>query len=169
MGQGQAERAKKKITNSRKEGQWVYLANIHLSPEFLKYLESLIETLTPENTSPRFRLFLSADPSPRFPVSILQNSLKVTTEPPKGIKKNMLKIYNNLVPDSFAEDEGVNDLKKYLNLLFALSWFHSLVIERKKFRTMGWNVQYDFNDSDFLFSEKLVRGIVRSCESQKNL
>ena len=167
LGQGQAIRAKEKIKNGRKEGKWVYLANIHLSTNFLKDLETIIEIIKPENTHPKFRLFLSADPSSHFPISILQNSLKVTTEPPKGIKKNMLKIYNNIVPDSFPDDDAVPDLKKYLNLVFALSWFHSLVIERKKFRTLGWNVLYDFNDSDFIFSERLIRGIVRNSEGER--
>lgn len=159
-------RAKEKIKNGRKEGKWVYLANVHLSQAFLKDLESIIEIIKPENTDKKFRLFLSADPSSYFPISILQNTLKVTTEPPNGIKLNMLKLYRNLIPDKFKEE--VTDLKKYLNLVFALSWFHSLVIERKKFRTLGWNVMYDFNDSDFKFSEQLIRGIVRDSEGDKN-
>lgn len=168
LGQGQSTRAKEKIKNGRKEGQWVYLANIHLSTSFLKELEVIIEVFTKENTHDNFRLFLSANPSDRFPISILQNSLKVTTEPPRGIKKNMLKIYNNIVPDYFPEEDGVSDYKKYLNLLFALTWFHSIVVERKKFNTLGWNVMYDFNDSDFIFSERLIRGIVRNSENDRS-
>jgi dynein heavy chain, axonemal len=46
---------------------------------------------------------------------------------------------------------------KYKKLLFGLAWFHSLVIERKRFKTLGWNTIYDFNDSDFIFSDKLIR------------
>ena len=38
---------------------------------------------------------------------------------------------------------------KYKKLLFALCYFHSLLLERRKFLMLGWNVIYGFNDSDF--------------------
>jgi len=39
--------------------------------------------------------------------------------------------------------------KEFKRALFGLCWFHSILIERKKFKTLGWNVTYAFNDSDF--------------------
>lgn len=38
---------------------------------------------------------------------------------------------------------------KYKKLLFALCFFHSVLLERKKFLQLGWNIIYGFNDSDF--------------------
>lgn len=39
--------------------------------------------------------------------------------------------------------------EKYKKLLFSLAFFHSVLIERRKFGMLGWNVMYGFNDSDF--------------------
>jgi len=39
--------------------------------------------------SPGFRLFLSAKPSNAIPIGILDRSIKLTNEPPSGLKANM--------------------------------------------------------------------------------
>lgn len=37
----------------------------------------------------------------------------------------------------------------YKKLLFSLCFFHSILLERKKFLQLGWNTVYGFSDSDF--------------------
>lgn len=37
----------------------------------------------------------------------------------------------------------------YRRLLFTLCFFHSIILERRKFLQLGWNIVYSFNDSDF--------------------
>merc|ERR1719502_601152 len=45
---------------------------------------------------------------------------------------------------------------KYKKLFFSLCWFHAVLLERKKFKMLGWNVAYDFNDSDFEIDENIL-------------
>jgi dynein heavy chain len=55
--------------------------------------------------------------------------------------------------DKFNQVRFPSEKGKYKKLLFALSWFHSIIIERAKFKSLGWNVKYDFNDSDWITSD----------------
>lgn len=64
---------------------------------------------------PDFRLWLTSLPSNRFPVSILQNGSKMTIEPPRGVKANLLKSYVSF------NDEFLNSCSKVrLRLCFGL-------------------------------------------------
>jgi dynein heavy chain len=110
-------------------------------------LENIIIDLAnkEDEINPDFRLFLTSMPATYFPVSILQNGIKLTTEPPRGIKANLKRSLNNLT------DEALDDcLKKdiFHKLLLGTCFFHSLVQERRKFGPLGWNIRYEFNDSD---------------------
>ena len=42
-------------------------------------------------------------------------------------------------------------------LIFSLAFFHAVIQERRKFGPIGWNIRYDFNQSDFECSMSTVR------------
>ncbi|KAI8915474.1 dynein heavy chain and region D6 of dynein motor-domain-containing protein [Powellomyces hirtus] len=153
LGQGQAPKATKLIQEGVRDGNWVFLANCHLSISWMPTLDKIIEGLPLERPHADFRLWLSSSPHPEFPISILQSGIKMTTEPPKGVKANLARLYASFTEESFAKCTKPEVYKK---LLFSLCFFHSVLLERKKFLTLGWNVTADFNDSDFDICENLM-------------
>jgi len=162
LGQGQASVATELITRGRKEGHWVFLANCHLMISWLPELQCIIENFENDPPHENFRLWLSSNPTPAFPLAILQRGLKMTTEPPKGLRANLARLYTTCVSDeSFAQCSSKN---KYGRLLFALSFFHALLLERRKFGTLGLNIAYDFNDTDFSVSDDLLKSYLDGYE-----
>eukprot|EP00072_Mus_musculus_P064691 XP_011247379.1 PREDICTED: dynein heavy chain 2, axonemal isoform X5 [Mus musculus] len=153
LGQGQAPIAARLLREGVNQGHWVFLANCHLSLSWMPNLDKLVEQLQVEDPHPSFRLWLSSSPHPDFPISILQASIKMTTEPPKGLKANMTRLYQLMTEAQFTH---CSKPAKYKKLLFALCFFHSILLERKKFLQLGWNIIYGFNDSDFEVSENLL-------------
>ncbi|XP_053425882.1 dynein axonemal heavy chain 2 isoform X8 [Nycticebus coucang] len=153
LGQGQAPIAARLLREGVIQGHWVFLANCHLSLSWMPNLDKLVEQLQVEDPHPSFRLWLSSSPHPDFPISILQASIKMTTEPPKGLKANMTRLYQLMTEPQFSR---CSKPAKYKKLLFALCFFHSVLLERKKFLQLGWNIVYGFNDSDFEVSENLL-------------
>ncbi|XP_050552039.1 dynein axonemal heavy chain 1 isoform X2 [Spodoptera frugiperda] len=149
LGQGQGPLAENMMRVGCDFGNWVFFQNCHLSPSWMPVLELHVEHIQPELVHKDFRLWLTSTPSPHFPVALLQNGYKMTVEPPRGIKANLLKAYMNQVPD-FLEYFNSQDPKvpNFKWLLFSLCLFHGVVIERRKFGPLGFNIPYDFTDGD---------------------
>ncbi|EPY20242.1 dynein heavy chain, axonemal [Strigomonas culicis] len=166
LGQGQGDNAKRAIQECSQTGGWVFLANCHLMVSWLVDLERLIDDLSEQSPNLDFRLWLSSVPTPQFPIGILQRCVKLTTEPPKGIKANMMRLYNTMSEDTFADHSHARPVV-YRNLLFALCFFHSILLERRKFGTLGYNVIYDFTSSDFEVSESIIDLYVRQMKTDE--
>ena len=79
-------------------------------------------------------------------VSILQNGIKMTNEPPKGLRANLMSCYYGFNDDMIdkCEDKG----PVWRKLLYAICFYHAVAQERRKFGPLGWNILYEYNDSD---------------------
>ncbi|XP_018600098.2 dynein heavy chain 1, axonemal isoform X2 [Scleropages formosus] len=145
LGQGQGPWAEAMMHNAMEKGKWVFFQNCHLAPSWMPSLERLIENIHPDRVHRDFRLWLTSLPSNKFPVAILQNGSKMTIEPPRGIKANLLKTYLSLTDDFFSTCQKTGHFK---SLLLSLCLFHGNVIERRKFGPLGFNIPYEFTDGD---------------------
>ena len=152
LGQGQDVIAMNKLEIGHKDGHWVMLQNIHLMPTWLLELEKRLDEFALEGSHPSFRLFLSAEPSKTIPIGILERSIKLTNEPPQGLKANMKRAF------TFFSKEEIEDMEaKIKTILFALCYYHSVVIERRKFGPKGWNMSYPFSVGDLRDSSIVLR------------
>ncbi|RLN86351.1 hypothetical protein BBJ28_00004571 [Nothophytophthora sp. Chile5] len=157
MGEGQEVVAARAVSAAMLNGTWVLLQNCHLG---LGYLDALCEALTAANgggssgsstvvvapaRAPEFRLFLTSEPHPAFPIALLHRSTKVTNEPPAGLRAGLLRSFTVLVDqDKLDRLESAT----WRALLFAVCFLHAVVAERRKFGALGFGVPYEFNAGD---------------------
>lgn len=154
LGQGQGPRAEALITSATNTGNWVLLQNCHLAKSWMTSLENICLDLVEMNKNPErqgelnenFRLWLTSFPAAYFPVPVLQGSVKLTNEPPRGMRANMLRSFDLQLSDALLDSSAKPD--EFRKLLCGLTFFHGILQERRKFGPLGWNITYGFNDSD---------------------
>ena len=76
-----------------------------------------------------YRLWLTSFPTKAFPVSMLQNGVKMTNEPPKGLRQNLQFSYESFTDALFNKSKKPKEFKK---LLFSLCFFHAVILDRRK-------------------------------------
>ncbi|XP_066140827.1 dynein axonemal heavy chain 10 [Euwallacea fornicatus] len=143
LGPGQGPIALQLFNTAISRGQWLMFRNCHLLIPFIKTLEKLFDKI--RKPHPDFRLWLTTDPVATFPIGILHRSLKIVTEPPSGLRLNLRNNYCKMreqLLDSCPHSA-------FKSLVFVLAFFHAVVQERRKYNKIGWNICYDFNQSDF--------------------
>uniref|UniRef100_A0A1I7SED5 Dynein_heavy domain-containing protein n=1 Tax=Bursaphelenchus xylophilus TaxID=6326 RepID=A0A1I7SED5_BURXY len=114
------------MRNAMEKGEWVYLNNVHLLPDFLLRIHSELHSKSP---NPAFRLWLSAEPDNQFPAVPLQDALKIAYETPPGIKHNVSGTLKQWI--ELEGNSGKSELE--LKTQFLLAWFHAIIQERRTY------------------------------------
>ena len=157
LGQGQERVAIDAIEKAqiRDQEKWILLQNCHLAKSFMTMLEKKIDEIVETGSS--FRLFLTALPSNVIPITIIQDSIKIVNEPPRGLKQSLQRTFNTI-------DEGYYDNSPKSTLFkrfaFGFVFFHALILERRKYGPLGWNIPYEFSNSDLSISLAQLRNFL---------
>uniref|UniRef100_A0A383W453 AAA+ ATPase domain-containing protein n=1 Tax=Tetradesmus obliquus TaxID=3088 RepID=A0A383W453_TETOB len=161
MGQGQEIIARKYMATAAAEGQWVLLQNTHLGLAYLTEVEQYLSKA--EDLHEDFRLWVTAEPHPQFPIGLLQMGIKITNEAPVGMKAGLRASYqwvNQDMLDAVSRQE-------WRQLLFVMCFLHSVVQERRKFGPIGWNVPYEFNASDLSACTQFLQNHLLEMDAKK--
>jgi dynein heavy chain len=127
MGQGQDIVAMDRLQLGHTQGHWVILNNCHLMPQWCIELEKKLDTFNVEGSHESFRVFLTAEPSADIPIGILSRCIKLTSEPPAGLRANLKRAFCSFDEDDFDELDN-----KQKAITFAMSFYHAILMERKK-------------------------------------
>lgn len=152
MGGGQNEVALKTLLECAAKGEWLCLKNLHLVPKFLTTLE---KTLNNTEIAEGFKLFLTTEEHPKFPVVLLESCFKLSYEAPPGLKMNVERVYGTISQSQLKQMSPEES-----RLTFLLAYFHALLQERRTYIPQGWSKFYEFSLSDFKSGHLILETIM---------
>jgi len=163
MGQGQEKNGESVLDRFTREGGWAFLQNVHLMQGWLPMLERKLE-IAQEIGHPDFRCFVTAEPpglpdQMLIPEGIMQAAIKVANEPPTDVKslhRSALALFTQETIDHSTKPIA------FAPMLFALSFFHSLVLGRRKFGFQGFSRAYAWNNGDLTVCAAILHNYLES-------
>ena len=114
----------------------------------------------------------------------------MTVESPRGLKSSLLQTFGptGIVNEKIYDNDSLGkkrcstfDIESRIHssieriyklgphwrrLIFNLAFFHAVIHERKKFGALGWNLSYEFNQSDLEVAVLELEGLVKRSRAQ---
>lgn len=138
----------KAVDKAQLFGHWILLEDIKLGSHSLSYLNAMQEKLTIE-IDKNFRLFILITSDDDITIEILHTSVKFAYEtnrkPSKSISETITTDeIQQLIERNLAKSQVIQNILYFCSL-------NSLIRERCSYRHYGWNLPYDFIESDLLY------------------
>ena len=145
LGQGKQDTALEMVKSCQNNGCWLLIQNLHLYTHWIPKLEGVLSE-NEANAKSGFRLLLTSEPHDNIPMSLLENSVKISFEAPPGLKNNILRLLQNWKDVGDFQNGGASRARA----LYTLSWLHSVCLERRRYQPVGWinGINYEFNLAD---------------------
>ncbi|GAW80997.1 dynein heavy chain [Plasmodium gonderi] len=158
MGQGQEDIALKYLKEISKTGGLIFLQNIHLMTKWLKEFEENLDKILAD-AHPNFRLFLSSaipleKDTKLLPEKLLKKCFRINNEKSFSLKDNIKSCLEKF------ENKDYDD--KLRNVIFGLSYYHSLLLGRFLYGKIGFSQTYSFNDNDLEISFNIIKRYLNS-------
>lgn len=160
MGRGIETTALSAIQKAAKDGSWICLKNVHLMSDWLRKLDQTLDSIESAGGQPSFRLWLVANSTASFPVSLLAKCNKTLFEAPTGVKPKIFRLLQQFLPSITESRKDAKQIRLYI-LLFILN---AVLQERRSYIPQGWTKWYDFGDSDLRTAIAIVGWMEKSVQ-----
>jgi dynein heavy chain len=149
MGEGQEKGAMDAMDKLSAEGGWIFLQNLHLMEQWTPLMERKLEKLS-ETSHKDFRVFTNAEPPPfsflkNMPEGFMMSSIKIANEAPSDVQSNIQACWATFNQSMFDESHQPDSYKACLH---TLSFYHAIILGRRRFGQIGWSRAYSFNMGD---------------------
>jgi len=90
-------------------------------------------------------------------------SIKITNEAPVGMRAGLRNSY------AWVNQDMLDAVSRYewRQMLFVMCFMHSIVQERRKFGPIGWNIRYEFNQSDLSACVQFLQNHLMEMDAKK--